>query len=53
MLKNLTGFVLASNQSSTYPRRYASGLFSSAASPDELFEHLQIILYSRSLRREL
>ncbi len=42
MLKNLTSFVLASNQSSTYSRRYASGLFSSVALLEELFEHPQL-----------
>jgi hypothetical protein len=39
MLKKASSFVLASKKSSTYPRGYASGFFSAAASLEGLFEH--------------
>jgi hypothetical protein len=39
MLKKPASFVLGSSKSSTYPRGYASGFDSPAASLDELFEH--------------
>ena len=39
MLKMVTGFVLGSKRSSTYPRGYASGLFLPAALQDNHFEH--------------
>ena len=39
MLKKAPNFVLGSKESSTYPRGYASGSFSPAASLADLFEH--------------
>src|SRR5580765_2029729 len=39
MLKKSASFVLVSSKSSTYPRGYASGFDSPAASLDGLFEH--------------
>jgi hypothetical protein len=39
MLKKSASFVLGSSKSSTYPRGYASGFDSPAASLDGLFEH--------------
>jgi hypothetical protein len=39
MLKKATSGVLVSKISSTYPRGYASGIFSSAALLDDLFDH--------------
>jgi hypothetical protein len=41
MLKQVSSFVLPSKKSLTYPRGYASGFFSAAASLDDLFEHLE------------
>jgi hypothetical protein len=38
LLKKAPNFVLGSKDSSTYPRGYASGSFSPAASLDDLFE---------------
>src|SRR3954471_18875809 len=38
LLKKVPNFVLGSSQSSTYPRGYASGCDSPAASLDDLFE---------------
>jgi hypothetical protein len=39
MLKKAPNLALVYKQSSTYPRGYASGCFSPAASLDRLFEH--------------
>jgi hypothetical protein len=39
MLKKTSNFVLASKKSSTYPRGYASGIFSTAAALGGFFEH--------------
>jgi len=39
MLKKPASFVLGSSKSSTYPRGYASGFDSPAASLEGLFEH--------------
>ena len=39
MLKTSASFVLGSSKSSTYPRGYASGFDSPAASLNGLFEH--------------
>jgi hypothetical protein len=45
MLKMASRFVLGSKKSSTYPRGYASGFFSPAASPEDHFEHLAFNLF--------
>jgi hypothetical protein len=50
MLKMVTGFVLGSKISSTYPRGYASGLFLPAALPNDHFEHPTAKGYSRYRR---
>jgi hypothetical protein len=39
VLKKLPNFVLGSKASSTFLRRYASGVFSPVALLDDLFEH--------------
>jgi hypothetical protein len=39
MLKIASNFVLSSKKSSTYPRGYASGLFSHEALLDDYVEH--------------
>jgi hypothetical protein len=39
MLKKATSGVLVSKIPSTYPRGYASGIFSSTALLDDLFDH--------------
>jgi hypothetical protein len=48
MLKNASNFVLGSKKSSTYPRGYASGFFSPAASLGDVFEHAARWIYGRT-----
>ena len=43
MLEKSASFVLGSSKSSTYPKGYASGFDSPAASLDSLFEHPVVI----------
>src|SRR5438876_11532295 len=46
MLKKSASFVLASSKSSTYPRGYASGFDSPAASLNGFFEHPELVCFS-------
>jgi hypothetical protein len=47
MLKNFPNFVLGSPKSSTYPRGYACGFGSPAASLDDVFEHPKELLFGK------